>query len=211
MRRSYRCEAKLRRTKIVFASVALIFLLVYMSTWFIFARKLAAHEQTSLMFRKQVLAMQAVSHELKTARAQLDELVKSRIPGLMPLIYDEPISVDEDYIRNIIFTLVNNGSNQYYEYRLVMHNDSLSVIRPTVEILLFNDIGVQIGEAEVDYMGASDEVIRSALNPGDVRSYTSSIQLIRDEKPRYFLVAVSETGRASSVSLKKQSIDVLSP
>ena len=195
----------------MFASVTLIFLLVYMSTWFIFARKLAEHEQMSLVFRKQVVAMQAVSHELNTARAELDELVKSRIPGLMPVKYDEPISVDEDYIRNIIFTLVSNGNKRYYEYRLVMHNDSLSVIRPTVEILLFNDIGVQIGAAQVDYMGASDEVTRSALNPGDVRSYTSSIQLNRDEKPRYFLVAVSGANRGSSVSLKEPSTDVISP
>jgi hypothetical protein len=172
---------------------------------------LTEHEQVSLVFRKQVVAMQAVSNELETVKAELDALVKSRLPGLMPLKYDETIEVDERYIRNIIFTLVNNGTKRYYEYRLVMQNDSLSVVRPDVEILLFNDIGVQIGAAQVDYMDGSAEVTRSALNPGDVRSYTSSIQLNRDEKPRYFLIAVSGVNRPSAARLQEQLSDVASP
>ena len=161
--------------------------------------------------RKQQVAMQAVNTELETVRKELDTLVKERIPGLLPLKYDEAISVDDKYIRNIIFTEVKNAKKRNYEYRLVMHNDTLSVIHPKVEILLFNDIGIQIGIAEVDYMNKSSEASHVALDPGEVRSYTSSINLLRNEEPRYFLLAVSEAKQASADTLREHLSDVISP
>jgi len=127
-----------------------------------------------------------------------DMMVQDRIPGLLPLIYDEAITVDAGYIRNIIFTLVKNGKQRSYEYRLVMHNDTLSIISPAVEILLFNDTGIQIGVTQVEYRDASTKTERIALDPGEVRSYTSSIDLIRDEEPTYFLLAISEANQASA-------------
>ncbi len=164
-----------------------------------------------LEFRKQEIAVKVITSELETARSALDTLVQGRIPALLPLKYDEAITVDEEYIRNIIFTLVKNGKKRNYEYRLVMHNDSLSVIRPVVEILLFNDIGIQIGVAKVKYMDAASGTERSVLDPGEVRSYTSSIDLLRDEEPSYFLLAVSETNRGSADRLRGQLGEVISP
>ena len=155
--------------------------------------------------------MKAASSELETARNAMDTLVQNRIPGLLPLKYDEAISVDDKYIRNIIFTLVKNGKKRNYEYRLVMHNDTLSVIRPVVEILLFNDIGIQIGVTQVENTDASTETERSVLDPGEVRSYTSSIDLIRDEEPSYFLLEVSVANQVSADRLRKQLGDVISP
>ena len=155
--------------------------------------------------------MSAITSKLETARNEMDALVQDRIPGLLPLKYDEAITVDDKYIRNIIFTLARNGKKRNYEYRLVMHNDTLLVIRPVVEILLFNDIGVQIGVAQVEYMDASTGTKRSELYPDEVRSYTSSIDLIRDEEPSYFLLAVSDANRVSAGVLREQPGDVISP
>ncbi len=208
---SYRCGAKIRRYKYLLAGISTLFLLIYVFTWFHIARKSTEHEQTLLELRKQEIAMSTIISKLETVRNEMDVLVQNRIPGLLPLKYDEVITIDDKYIRNIIFTLARNGKKRNYEYRLVMHNDTLSVVRPVVEILLFNDIGIQIGVTQVEYMDASTGTERSALYPDEVRSYTSSIDLIRNEEPSYFLLAVSEANQVSADMLREQPGDVISP
>ena len=210
-RSSYRCEAKIRRYKYLLAGISIIFLLIYVFTWFHIARKSTEHEQTLLELRKQEVTLKAVTSELETVRNEMDSLVQDKIPGLLPLKYDEAINIDNKYIRNIIFTLVINGKKRNYEYRLVMQNDTLSVIHPVVEILLFDDTGIQIGVAQVEYRDASTVAEHSALDPGEVRSYTSSIDLNRDKEPRYFLLAVSEANRGSAGRLREQLGDLISP
>ena len=201
-RSSYRCEAKIRRYKYLLAGISTLFLLIYIFTWFHIARKSTEHEQTVLELRKQEVALKAVTSELETVRNEMDALVQDRIPGLLPLKYDEAITVDDKYIRNIIFTLVKNGKKRNYEYRLVMQNDTLSVIRPVVEILLFDDTGIQIGVTQVESKDSSTGTGRSALDPGEVRSYTSSIHLNHDKEPSYFLLAVSEANRSPAHKLR---------
>ena len=210
-RSSYRCDARIRRYKYLLAGIAILFLIIYIFTWSHTTKKSIEHEQTLIEFRKQELAMEALTSELETVRNEMDTLVQDRIPGLLPLKYDEVINVDDKYIRNIIFTLVKNGKKRNYEYRLVMHNDTLSVIRPVVEILLFDDTGIQISVTQVEYRDASTMTEHSALDPGEVRSYTSSIDLSRDEEPSYFLLAVTEANRDSAHRLREQPGDVISP
>lgn len=210
-RSSHRHDAKIRSYKYLLAGISVLFLLIYIFTWFYIARISREHEQTKLEFRRQEIAMQAMASELETVRNELDILVQDRIPGLLPMKYDEAITLDDKYIRNIIFTEVKIGKKRKYEYRLVMHNDTLSVIRPDVQILIFNDIGIQIGVTQVEYSDASTGAERSALDPGEVRSYTSSIALIRDEEPSFFLIIISEATMASSDRLREQLNDVISP
>ena len=208
---SYRCEAKIRRYKYLLAGISTLFLLTYMFTLFHINRKSTENERLLLEFRKQEVAMNAVTHDLETIRKDMDALVQDRIPGLLPIKYDEAITINDQYIRNIIFTQVKNGKKRNYEYRLVMHNNTLSVIRPAVEILLFNDIGIQIGVTQVKYTDASAGTEHSVLDPGEVRSYTASIDLIRDEEPSYFLLAVSEPNGVSAGRFREQPGDVITP
>ncbi len=208
---SYRCEAKIRRYKYLLAAISILFLLTYVFTWLYVTRKATEHKQTLHELRKEDIALKAVTRELETVRKELDTLVQNRIPGLLPLKYDEAITVDNQYVRNIIFTLVKNGKKRKYEYRLVMHNNTLSIIHPAVDILLFNDTGIQIGVAQVEYKDASTKSGHSALDPGEVRSYTSFIDLNRDEEPRYFFLAVSEGNRNSSGKLRQQPGEMASP
>ncbi|MGD8630432.1 MAG: hypothetical protein PVG72_06835 [Gammaproteobacteria bacterium] len=210
-RASYRCDAKIRRYKYLLASISILFLLIYIFTWLQIAGKSREYERTLLELRKQQVTMQAVNTELETLRNELDTLVQERIPGLLPLKFDEAINIDNTFIRNIIFTEAINGKKRNFEYRLVMHNDSLSVILPKVEILLFNDIGIQIGAAHVEYTDASSEASRAALDPGEVRSYTSAINLLRNEEPRYFLLATTEGKQASADKLREHLSNVISP
>jgi len=210
-RSSYRCDARIRRYKYLLAGIAILFLIIYIFTWSHATKKSIEHEQTLIEFRKQELAMEVLTSELETVRNEMDMLVQDRIPGLLPLKFDEAINVEDKYIRNIIFTLVKNGKKRNYEYRLVMHNDTLSVIRPVVEILLFNNIGIQVGVAQVKYMDASPGTERPVLDPGEVRSYSSSIELIRDEEPSYFLLAVSEASQVPTDRLREQLGNIISP
>ena len=208
---SYRSAAKIRRYKYLLAAITTLFFLVYVFTWLHMSRKSSEHELALLDLRKHEIAISALSGELETVKSELNTLVQERIPGLLPLKYDEAITVDNEYIRNIIFTLVKNGKKRSYEYRIVLHNKTLSVIRPAVEILLFNDIGIQIGVTQIEYTDASSGTVSSSLYPGEVRSYTSSIELIRDEDPSYFLLAASEANRGSTERLHEQPDVTSSP
>jgi hypothetical protein len=210
-RSSYRCDARIKRYKTLLAGISILFLLICLFTWFYVARKSAQSEQALLELRIQEKSLNTLNSELETVRNERDALVKGRIPGLLPLTYDETITTDHQYIRNIIFTMVKNGNKETYEYRLVVHNDTLSVIHPVVEILLFNNIGIQIGLAKMEHTNASMGTNRLALDPGEVRSYTAAIELIRDEEPHYFLLAVSEAKQASADKLREQLGDVISP
>ena len=182
-------------------------MLTYLFTWFYVTKKSAQSEQALLELRLQQKTLDSINSELDQVKAERDALVQERIPGLMPLKYDEMITPDQQYIRNIIFTMVRNGQEETYEYRLVIHNDTLSVIHPVVEILLFNDIGIQIGLGRVQHKDASTATGRPSLDPGEVRSYTATIDMIRHEEPHYFLLVVAEERRTSVDKLG----DVISP
>ena len=159
--------------------------------------------------RVQEKTLNTLNSELDTLKDERDALVQGRIPGLLPLTYDETISTDDEAVRNIIFTEVKNHTKRTYEYRLVMHNNTLSPIHPMVEIMLFNEIGIQVGLARVEHGNASTGTGSPALEPGEVRSYTASIDLIRNETPRYFLLNVSETNQTSANKLRGDLSDVV--
>jgi hypothetical protein len=208
-RSSYRCEARIRRYKYLLAAISTLFLLTYLFTWFYVARRSAESEQALLALRVQEKTVNTLNSELDTLKDERDALVQGRIPGLLPLTYDETISTDDEAVRNIIFTEVKNHTKRTYEYRLVMHNNTLSPIHPMVEIMLFNEIGIQVGLARVEHGNASTGTGSPALEPGEVRSYTASIDLIRNETPRYFLLNVSETNQTSANKLRGDLSDVV--
>ena len=203
-RSSYRHDARVRRYRHLLVGVSILFFVIYVFTWLYISRKATEYEQTQLELRKQEITLAATSKELERVKKENEALVQGRIPGLLPLTYDETISIDNPYIRNIIFTQVKNGKGKTYEYRLVMNNETLAVIRPQVQILLFNDIGIQIGEATVEFRDPSSGAVRPILDPGEVRSQTAMINLLRDEEPHYFLLNVSETDPASTEKLREQ-------
>ena len=128
--------------------------------------------------------------ELVTVTEQRDTLVTGRIPRLHPLQFDQAINLRQDYVRNVIFTLTRSSEGDTHEYRMVLHNDSLSVIQPKVKVVLFDAVGIQIGMAALNRATASAEKDRASLDPGEVRSYSGTIRVHGPEKPEYFLVLV---------------------
>ena len=202
-----------RRYQLLLAGISILFLIILIFSWLQTARESSEYHQAILDLRKQEVLAKNLASELETVKNERDILVQERIPGLIPLTYDEAINIDNEYVRNIIFTLAKTGKKNIYEYRLVLHNNTLSIARPKAKIILFSDIGIQIGMAQIEQTDASTETdARAALDPGEVRSYTAAIDLTRnEEQPSYFLLDISETSNTATDKLRKQLEGVITP
>ena len=202
-----------RRYQLLLAGISILFLIILIFSLLQTARESSEYHQAILDLRKQEVLAKNLASELETVKNERDILVQERIPGLTPLTYDEAINIDNEYVRNIIFTLAKTGKKNIYEYRLVLHNNTLSIIRPKARIILFSDIGIQIGMAQIEQTDASTETdARAALDPGEVRSYTAAIDLTRnEEQPSYFLLDISETSNTATDKLRKQLEGVITP
>ena len=211
-RSSYRYANTVRRYRLLLAGISILFLVILIFSWLQAARKSSEHHQAILDLRKQEVLTKNLTEELGTIKNERDILVQERIPGLIPLTYDAAINIDNKHVRNIIFTLAKSGKKNIYEYRLVLHNNTLSIFRPKARIILFNDIGIQIGMARVEQNDATTKTgARTALDPGEVRSYTAAVDLILNEEPSYFLLDISATGNTSTDKLRKQLDGVILP
>jgi hypothetical protein len=194
------------------AGVSILFLIILIFTWLHFARESSDHRQAILELRKQEVLTENLTRELEAVNNELNVLVQERIPGLTPLTYDETIDIDNEYVRNILFTLAKSGKKNIYEYHLVLHNNSLTIARLKAEIMLFNNVGIQIGMAQIEQTDAINDIdMRAALDPGEVRSYTAAIDLIRDEEPSYFLLVISERSNTATEKLRQQLDGVITP
>ena len=204
-RSSYRYEARVKRYRVLLAGLSILLCIVLIFSFLNQTRKSSEYHQMLLDLRKQEALSSKLGKELETIRSERDILVQERIPGLIPMVYDETIKVDNTYVRNIIFTLAKTGKKNIYEYRLVLHNNTLAIARPKTEIILFNDVGIQIGMAQIEQSDAITETgARTSLDPGEVRSYTAAIDLIRDEEPSYFLLIITETSNSATEKLREQ-------
>lgn len=121
--------------------------------------------------------------ELERTRKMVSEMTKGRLPHLIDLAPDKVIMINGSYLKNIVFTVLNQNGTRRYEYKLVMENATTRTVYPEARMFVFDRYGVQIGSAEV--------AGRSGLAPGESRSQTSVIDRFIDEEPRYFYVSTS--------------------
>lgn len=134
--------------------------------------------QSELFQTKQTLAK--VMPELQQARKELSNLIKGQFPHLHELTPDKVIKLDNVYIKNIVFTVLQKNGKPQYEYRLVMENTSESMVRPDARVFVFDHRGAQIGMGEI-----ADRV---DMVPGESRSYSATLERFIDVEPRYFYV-----------------------
>lgn len=152
---------------------------------------------TSLANANRALTEELFRHEqeirqlrprLEASERELQMLMEGRLPNLHSLIPDQVIQVQEQYIKNIVFTVVNQGEDKIYEYKLVMDNAGQLRIQPRFRVLVFDRMGVQVGVDEVE--------LGDALGAGESRSHASILDVFMDSQPRYF--AIDFNGRARS-------------
>ena len=101
------------------------------------------------------------------------------------------IEVDKGYVRNVLFTLTVQGGSPAFEFRVVLSNEDLVDVIPDVAVLLFNELGVQVGNAVIN----PDTLVDTADGPfrlksGDVRSFSGEIELVESAEPKYYVVKV---------------------
>lgn len=191
---SYLQRGKYRRssrTKLIFfLSVVSIVETTVLLILFI---QLALSEQENLeltiLEKKQAQELEALKPEVERLRADIASLTASRLPNLARLEFDKVIPLELDYVKNIVFTVAGKDSDKHYEYKIVMHNSGLSLIHPEVDILFFDRVGVQVGLSKIGFHQDGTPNL-DMLERGEVRSFSSSVDLTDDAKPEYFRVKI---------------------
>ncbi len=144
----------------------------------------------SIKARKHEVQLEYSEAQLKKLHQDVNVLVEGRIPNLHRLEFDKTIPLDQQHVRNIIFTLTGVGTDKQYEYRIVMHNDSLNIAHPLANVFLFDEVGIQLGMTRNSEFDTRSRVEYVNLRPREIRSYSSKVPLDRNEIPFYFLVTV---------------------
>jgi hypothetical protein len=145
----------------------------------------------TIVEHKQARQLAEIEPELNKMRQEIADLTLSRLPALKKLDYDTVIPIEQYYVKNIVFTLSGRGEQKNYEYKLVMNNRELTAVHPTVKILFFDRVGIQVGLSQI---GVDKEGVPTldVLERGEIKSYSSSITLAEDAKPEYFFVQVKK-------------------
>lgn len=141
---------------------------------------------------KEITEAQVLIKELMSER---DSLVEGRIPGLKEISYDETFEVGAGYVRNIIFTLTRAKGKDTYEYKLVLANQTQDVIKPRVYVRFYDELGTQVGGADVGASASNDsynsepiDPDQEVLKPDEIRSYSDNLDVVEGAVPRYFTV-----------------------
>ena len=123
--------------------------------------------------------------QIKTLKNEIKELTLNRLPGLTGLNYDEVLKVDEQYVKNIVFTRTGKKGTQLYEYKIVLENHD-SALQPALKVVLFNRSGVQVGMSELSNKIEHGSITR--LDQDEVRAHYAVVQLADKAEPEYFQV-----------------------
>ena len=145
--------------------------------------------EITILQHKQERELAGLRPEVERLREEVSELVMRRLPGLHPLIFDRVITIDKRYVRNIMFTLIGKEEDRQYEYKLTLKNNGLTSVHPIVEILFFDELGIQVASSVIGVDDAGVPTL-DVLERGEVRSYTRTIGLAKGRNAKYFMVHV---------------------
>ena len=180
-RRSRRSHYSHRSSLKIWAlSLALVVAIVVMFISFVYAgARIEELSSRAGSIQKQLILKEKEIVELKSSLTQskneLQELIKGRLPSVIKLEPDEVLDVNNDLVKNIVFTVVNHDGARQYEYKLVTENHSSKSIVPKFRLMLFDKYGVLIG---IDQVLKGEE-----LAPGESRSYSSKVDFFMKEEP----------------------------
>ena len=167
-------------------SLALLIMIVVLFISFVYAgsrieelsSRASAVQEKLFLKEKEVEELKA---NLTKSKNELEALINGRLPSVIKLEPDKVLAVNNDLIKNIVFTVVTQDGVRQYEYKLVVENQSRKMIVPKFRLLIFDKYGVQIG---IDQVLTGDE-----LAPGESRSYSSKVEFFMKEAPAYFQVS----------------------
>lgn len=194
----YRARPWSRRSKLLLVIVVVMTLIDFFTTLLLGTQVYTLNSQNqqlrvSLSLKEDELRQ--VLPELQKLRADLNELVKGKLPRLRPLEYDQVLPLDEGYLKNVTFNEVVSRNTLGYEYKLVVQNNTRAPLWPEIQIYLFNELGIQIGSAEIGTRNPN-ALKAGNLGVGEVRSYSALVELAdKGEMPAYFLIRTPAEAR----------------
>ena len=167
-------------------SLALLVMIVVLFISFVYAgsrieelsNRVSAVQEKLFLKEKEI---EELKSNLSQSNKQLQALINGRLPSVIKLEPDKVLAVNNDLIKNIVFTVVTQDGAKQYEYKLVVENQSRRIIIPKFRLLIFDQYGVQIG---IDQVLTGEE-----LSPGESRSYSSRVDFFMKEAPAYFQVS----------------------
>lgn len=158
--------------------------------------------------RTLTVAIQSDALELKTLQPQfvslkqeVARLVKARSPALRPLQLDHVIPVNSDNVVNITFTATGKDDSKTWEYKAVMANETTAPAYIRLDLLLFDEGGVQIGRSQLLRSDSKDGT-DPMLHAGEVRSFYGSTQLDSAENPPVYFTLARRAGRFEQASAR---------
>lgn len=146
-----------------------------------------------------------VAPELEQLRIDLEKLIRGKLPRLRELKYDLVLPLEEAYLKNITFTEIINRDNRAHEYKLVVQNNTSAPLWPEIQLLVFNELGIQVGKAEIG-TSQPNALKASSLGVGEVRSFSAAIQLLdKNATPTYFMVRIPEETKSPVQALELET------
>jgi hypothetical protein len=113
----------------------------------------------------------------------MDALVEKRIPGLTELRFDQVTPIEQGPVRDITFTQLRGSEKNTYELKTVIENKSAAPVSPAVSIVLFDEVGVQVGRTQIGPEGKSESL---TLRPGEIRSLFDVVEIDPGRTASYF-------------------------
>lgn len=180
-----------RRSKLLLGIVVLMFLVDFFTALFLGTQVYSLDRQNDVLRSDLAVSreeLHRVLPELQKLQQDMDALIRGRLPRLRKLEYDQVLTLDESYLKNIFFTKVFNRNVQSYEYKLVVQNNTHATLWPEIQLRLFNESGIDMGSAEIGTTDP-DALKAPSLSIGEVRSYSSTFQLSdKSATPAYFMI-----------------------
>ncbi|MEH6358469.1 MAG: hypothetical protein V7745_05735 [Pseudomonadales bacterium] len=178
--RSSRSRVKIMLLAICLAVTLLILLVVSIYS----ASKISSLSGEKTDIERQLITVEAkieaLNPQLTQARLELNELVQNRFPNLHELKINNMMEVNQGLIKQVVFTKIKQGNRDVYKYLVVAENSAVKKINPSFRVLLFDEFGVHVANADV--------VDKRVLEPGESRDYTDELELIFDSLPKHFYI-----------------------
>ncbi len=189
--RIHRAHAWSRRSKLLLLGILGLALVDFFTALLLGAQVYTLNRQNQELRSSLAQAeeeLQRMTPEVQNLRNDLDTLIRGRLPRLRKLEYDRVLPLDDRYLKNITFTEIINRDRRGHEYKLVTQNNTSAPLWPEVQLLIFNELGIQIGGAEIG-TGQPNALKVNSLGVGEVRSYTGTVDLLdHTATPAYFMV-----------------------
>lgn len=166
---------------------------VIMTTVAVYSKMTQYREST----QRLTLDLRQAEGDLARAQEKITEmnddlriLLANRIPGISELVMNRQIEVNNQYVRNVTFVQSGIGDTKTIEFSTVLQNTRPDPILPKVDIVLFDEFGLQTGTVRLDKKQTVTPVDFAEMQPGETRTYSGQIRLQRQTPSKYFVFQV---------------------